>query len=165
VTEPTSPIAVPVPASEAPLTVFVWHPVYKGCDVASVRRETIDEIRRDQRAYLLALDGAERDEQSSLQSIMKLDDRWVAYDFGWTEADPAQLADRVIAVALEREKRQEMTPVRELRDSFTPVETAKGVRVDEDSIAHGLSIPRWAYLLITALVIAGLILGLVVSIF
>lgn len=149
-------------SAPSPSQIFVWHPIYKGRDVASVRREVLDEVRRDQRAYELSLEAAEQDESASLQAIVKLDSRWCAYDLGWTEANVDQLSDRVIAIELERERRQEMFPVREMRDSLTPVSTRHGVQAAaEESISGGPDIPRWVYVLVSVLVVIGLIALLV----
>jgi len=142
----------------SPGQTFAWHPIYKGREVESVHREVRDEIRRDQRAYELSLEAAEQDESASLQAIVKLDNRWCAYDLGWTEANVDQLADRVIAIERERERRQEMFPVREMRDTLAPVSTKHGVQIaEEKSISGGLNIPRWAYVVVTILVVIGLI--------
>ncbi|HWV34231.1 MAG TPA: hypothetical protein VNZ55_01285 [Thermomicrobiales bacterium] len=137
---------------------FTWHPVYKGHDVEKVRHELIDEIGRDQRAYALALDAAEKDEHGALQTIMTLDARWSDFDLGWTEADPAALAKRVLAVESERERRHEMIPVSDLRASLNRMDApASDQFADSDEVASGLHIPRWAYIAITVLVVLGLI--------
>jgi hypothetical protein len=141
--------------------VFSWHPDYQGCSVEKVRRDMIDEIRRDQRAYELALQAAEQNESASLQSIMKLDNRWSSYDFGWVEADPEQLTNFVMSVELERERRQEMVSVKSLRSALNPSPVASRVASDEGEIAEGLHIPRWAYLTVTILVVIGLLATLV----
>ncbi len=139
---------------------FAWHPGYKGRSVDSVRRELVDELRRDQRTYELSLQAAEQDEHASLQAIVKLDNRWCDYDLGWTEANVDQMADRVLKVEQERDRRQEMFPVKEMRDSLAPVSTAPGVQPAgnaEDGVASSAGMPRWAYILITVLVVIGLI--------
>ena len=137
---------------------FTWHPEYKGRTIETVRRDLVDAIGRDQRAYALALDAAEKDEHGALQTIMTLDARWSDFDLGWTEADPAALANRVLAVESERERRHEMIPVSDLRASLNRMNApiADGF-ADSDEVASGLHIPRWAYIAITVLVVLGLI--------
>ena len=144
-------------AAAPPSQSFIWHPVYEGRTFESVRRELLDEIRRDQRAYELSLEAAEQNEHASLQAIMKLDNRWCAYDLGWTEANVEQLADRAMQIEIERERRHEMFPVNEMRDTMPPVSTAAGVQPAGEEVARSLGIPRWAYLAVTVLVIIGLI--------
>ena len=149
-----------VPAGQS----FTWHPVYAGRTFDSVRRELLDEIRRDQRAYVLSLEAAEQNEHASLQAIMKLDNRWCAYDLGWTEANVEQLAGRVLQIEIERERRHEMFPIKEMRDTLPPVSTAIGVQPVSEDVARSLGIPRWAYIAVTVLVIIGLI-ALLVQVF
>lgn len=144
-------------ASAGEIQEFTWHPVYKGHDVEKVRHDLIDEIGRDQRAYALALDAAEKDEHGALQTIMTLDGRWSDFDLGWTEADPAALANRVLAVESERERRHEMIPVSDLRASLNRMDAPASRFADSDDVASGLHIPRWAYIAITVLVVLGLI--------
>lgn len=151
-------------APSLPNQTFVWHPVYKGRTYESVRRELLDEIRRDQRAYELSLEAAEQNEHASLQAIMKLDNRWCAYDLGWTEANVEQLADRAMQVEVERERRHEMFPVKEMRDTMPAISTAPGVQPAGEEVARSLGIPRWAYVAVTVLVILGL-LALLIQIF
>lgn len=151
-------------APSPPNQTFVWHPVYKGRTYESVRRELLDEIRRDQRAYELSLEAAEQNEHASLQAIMKLDNRWCAYDLGWTEANVEQLADRAMQVEVERERRHEMFPVKEMRDTMPAISTAPGVQPAGEEVARSLGIPRWAYVAVTVLVIIGLI-ALLIQIF
>ncbi|MGI8485660.1 MAG: hypothetical protein ACR2OU_15535 [Thermomicrobiales bacterium] len=146
------PVAT-VPQSQT----FMWHPVYKGRTFESVGRELLDEIRRDQRAYELSLEAAEQNEHASLQAIIKLDNRWCAYDLGWTEANVEQLADRAMQIEIERERRHEMFPVKEMRDALPPVSTATGVQPASEEISRSLGISRWAYIVVTVLVIIGLV--------
>lgn len=97
----------PGPIIEA-VTEFEWHPTYRGQPVERVRRDLADEIGRDQRQYALSLEGAEQAEFESLSSVVELERRWGQYDFGWTEVNAQELADRIVAFELERESRQDL---------------------------------------------------------
>lgn len=103
---------------------FTWHPVYKGRLVNDVRDELIRDIGADQRAWNLALEGAEEHEADALETVKRLEKRWAEFDLGWAEADPAALADRILAWEWERERRQELFPYDEMRtatqDAATP---------------------------------------------
>ena len=83
--------------------------------IAPMRQELVDDISADQRAYELALEAAETKESDVLASIMALDKKWGQYDMGWAEADPGQLADRILEWRWEQEKRHELIPFAEIR--------------------------------------------------
>ncbi len=100
---------------------FTWHPEYEGRIVADVRRELVEEITADQRAYEMALEAAEAKEADALQALLRLDKRWSDFDLNWAEADPGQLADKILAWEWEREKRHELFPYSEMRDSAPEV--------------------------------------------
>lgn len=87
---------------------FEWHPEYEGKTFESVRRNLIDEIARDQNAYHLALEQAEKKEHDAFNSIREIEKRWSEYDFGWAEVDPELLADRIVAFEQARDKQQVM---------------------------------------------------------
>ncbi|MGB3329383.1 MAG: hypothetical protein WBA46_10545 [Thermomicrobiales bacterium] len=158
---PSTPSAATVDAGTP--TYFAWHPVYQGRPVDSVRREVLDDLRRDQRAYDLALQAAEQNESASLQSILKLDNRWSPFDLGWTEADPAQLASYVVAVELERERQQRMASPKELRAQVAVPAIAHAGPVVDDAMPStgGFVIPRRWQVIISVLVVLGLIALLV----
>ena len=99
---------------------FTWHPVYKGRLVNDVRDELIRDLSADQRAWNLALEGAEEHEADALETVTRLEKRWADFDFGWAETDPAALADRVLAWEWERERRQELFPYSEMRAAAEP---------------------------------------------
>ena len=99
---------------------FAWHPTYQGRTVRAVRHELRLEIGRDQRQYGLAMEGAEEHEQTALASVIEIDRRWAAYDFGWSEVDPGELADRIVAFEWERERRQQLFPFDEFRQELAP---------------------------------------------
>lgn len=94
---------------------FAWHPTYQGRTLRQVRDELRTELSRDQRAYNLAMEGAEEHEQQVLASVIEIEKKWSAYDFGWAEADPAELAERIAAFEWEREQRRELFPFDEIR--------------------------------------------------
>ena len=94
---------------------FTWHPEYAGRLVVDVQQELVRDITADQRAYSLALEGAEEHEADALATVMRLEKRWSPFDLNWAESDPAALADRVLAWEWAREKRQELFPYSEMR--------------------------------------------------
>ncbi|MGC4190603.1 MAG: hypothetical protein QM589_05115 [Thermomicrobiales bacterium] len=161
----SSPSATPSGGTRA---FFAWHPVYQGRDVESVRRDLADDLRRDQRSYDLALQAAEQDESASLQTIIKLDNRWSPFDLGWTEADPAQLSDYVLAVELERDQQQRMASPKELRAQVAlPAIAHAGPAVSEEASPASAGFPigrRWQ-VIVSILVVLGLIALLVAQLF
>lgn len=96
---------------------FVWHPTYAGKSYAEVLSALTDEIRRDQKSYELAMDGAEAAEGDALTTVVDLERRWSVYDFDWAEMDSATLASRILAYNVACEERQEMIPFSEYRAS------------------------------------------------
>jgi hypothetical protein len=111
------------PVEPAANATFVWHPQYAGRTPDDVRAELTDEIARDQRAYQLALEGAEHSEAASLTSIMDIEKRWGSYSFDWADLDPQLLAGRIVEFELAREQRQELFPFAEYRDTVAPATT------------------------------------------
>ena len=103
-------------ADPAGHTTFRWHPAYAGRSADDVRRELAEEIARDQRAYELALEGAEQSEHASLSSVMEIEKRWSMYSFDWADTEPQALAARIVAFELERERRRELFPFAEFRE-------------------------------------------------
>jgi hypothetical protein len=95
---------------------FTWHPEYAGRLVLDVREELVREIGADQRAYALAMEAAEAREDDALASVLRLERRWGPYDLNWAEADPGQLADRIVQWQWARERRQELFPFSEVRE-------------------------------------------------
>jgi hypothetical protein len=117
----------PRPVDPATETTFAWHPQYTGRTPDAVRRELAEEIARDQRAYELALEGAEHSEHDSLSSVMEIEKRWGSYSFDWAELDPQVLADRIVDFELAREQRRAMFPYAEYRErSEGPSAQARG---------------------------------------
>ncbi len=99
---------------------FTWHPQYAGRTVFDVRQELVNEISADQRALALTLDAAEAREDDALESVLRLERKWSPYDLNWAETDPGELADRILAWEWERERRHELFPYSEMRDSQAP---------------------------------------------
>jgi hypothetical protein len=95
---------------------FTWHPEYKGRLVLDVREELVRDISADQRAYALAMEAAEAREDDALATVLRIEKRWSPYDLNWAEADPEQLADRILQWEWERERRQELFPFSEVRE-------------------------------------------------
>lgn len=112
----------PAGSSDDPIYTFAWHPVYAGQSVNSVRAELSKTLASDQRAYALALEAAEQHENDSLQTVIELERRWGPFDLNWAEADPNQLANRVVHVEWERERQREMLPVSVLRTAADPTD-------------------------------------------
>lgn len=100
-----------------PADEFLWHPAYKGKSAASVRASIVTELASDQRAHALTLEGAEEHEGDSLASIIALDRKWGPYDLNWAESSPEELADRIVAFELARERRQELISYAAYRDA------------------------------------------------
>ena len=96
---------------------FTWHPDYAGRLLVDVREELVREIAADQRAYALAMEAAESQEDDALVSVLRLEKRWSDFDLGWAEADPGQLADRILEWEWQREQRQELFPFSEMREA------------------------------------------------
>ena len=103
---------------------FTWHPTYQGKTLQQVREDVRIELQRDQRAYGLTMEGAEEHEQAVLASVIDLEKKWSEYDFGWAEADPAALADRIAAFEWEREQRRELFPFAEVRTAGSPASSS-----------------------------------------
>lgn len=101
--------------------VFEWHPDYRGRSVDTLTRDLAAEISRDQRAYELALSGADESEHEALASVVDLERRWSVYDFGWHEAQPDVLARRIVQFEWAREQRQEMISWNEYRNTTVAV--------------------------------------------
>lgn len=108
-------------ASTTGVTTFQWHPQYRGRSVDTVERELASEIAKDQRAYELALSGAEASEHDALASVMELEKRWSDYSFGWAELPPDELARRIVDFEQERERRQELIPYAQYQDEVAPL--------------------------------------------
>jgi hypothetical protein len=104
---------------------FTWHPEYAGRTLFDVRQELVANISSDQRAYALALEGAEEHEADSLATVMRLEKTWSEFDLGWAEADPGELADRILQWEWERERRQELFPYSEMRPAAPDTEAGE----------------------------------------
>ncbi len=112
------------PESEAPGGTFVWHPLYRGRSTVGVFAKIRAELARDQRAYALAMEGADEHEQDTLAAAVKLDRKWGPFDLDWATADPAEVAQRVVAFEQARDDAQELFPYRSYRDRITQAQPA-----------------------------------------
>lgn len=110
--------------------VFQWHPDYQDRRVEDVQREIAGEIARDQRQYEVALLGAEDSEYDALATVVDIERRWSAYDFGWNEADPNDLARRIVEFEWQREQRQELFSWQEYRNGSAGTRGTAGSRSD-----------------------------------
>ena len=98
---------------------FTWHPDYAGRLVLDVRQELMNDIGADQRALAMAMDAAEAKEDDALATVLRLERRWSPYDLGWAETDPGELADRILAWRWAQERRHELFPYAEMRETAT----------------------------------------------
>nr|MBA2276947.1 hypothetical protein [Chloroflexia bacterium] len=107
---------------------FEWHPEYRGQSVAAVRQSIRADLGHDQRAYALAIDGAEHAEHASLSTVIDLEKKWGAYNLDWSDADPDTLTEQIVAFERERERRRELFAWREQRrdQTVTPPPRAIG---------------------------------------
>ena len=119
---------------------FGWHPTYAGRTLDEVTASLRDELGRDQRAYALVLEGAEEQEGAALASVIDLERRWGAYDFGWAEAEPGELASRIAAFEWERETRQALFPFADYRRATPVSKPGPGVGAGDEP-----SRPWWAF--------------------
>ena len=122
---------------------FVWHPQYQGQTVAEVRARLLDDLRQDQRAYAITIDGPDENESEILVRVVGLEKKWGPYALDWATADPAAIADRAVAFERERDARRELFPYAEYRDRHAPVARsapAAGTAGDDEPAA-----PWWAF--------------------
>lgn len=105
---------------------FTWHPEYRGRTSENVERELADQISNDQRAYELALSGAEKSEHQALASVMELEKRWSIYSFDWPETSADELARRIVDFEMERNRRQEMISYEQYCEEAEPARQAAG---------------------------------------
>lgn len=134
---------------------FVWHPDYGGQTIAAVRAAIEADLSSDQRAYALALEGAEQHENDALQSTIALDRKWGPYDLNWAETDPAALADRIVAFEQERERRRELIPYAAWRAAASPAQPTVAAGAGPGPAAKPTTPPAW---LMAAIVIAIVVL-------
>jgi hypothetical protein len=101
---------------------FTWHPHYKGKTLAQVAAAIHGDLESDQRSYALVLEGAEAHENQVLASVLDLEKKWGIYDMDWATADPTDLANRIAAFELERDRRHDLFSYDEYRRSHTLTE-------------------------------------------
>jgi hypothetical protein len=102
--------------------------VYAGKSYAQVRSDLIEDISRDQRAYALAMEGAEASEHDSLTTVVELERRWSDYEFDWAETDATQLADRILTFEKVCEERKEQMSFADYRATGALLETPKAAQ-------------------------------------
>jgi hypothetical protein len=127
--------------------------------VAEVRDELRAEVTRDQRAYALAMEGAEQDESKVLASVLALEKKWGRYDLDWATADPAALAETIAAFEVERERREALISFAEYRASLGPP-AADAPASSEGPSLGGRTVPLLtaaALLLVAVLIVAWLL--------
>ena len=142
---------------------FEWHPRYGGRTVRDVHQELKNEIERDQRAYGLVIEAAERDEKATLVTVIELERKWGAVDMDWATANSTELADRVVAFEQERERRRELFPYAEFRasrDRLMRAAPAPGRRADAVGGAVGSRSRLIIGLLVVAVVVVVVLLAL-----
>jgi hypothetical protein len=101
---------------------FTWHPLYAGRTLFDVRDELVADISADQRALAVVMDAAEEKEDDALAKVLEIEKRWSPYDLNWAETDPRQLADRILEWRWQQEKRHDLFPFSEMRESSPPPE-------------------------------------------
>ena len=136
---------------------FSWHPEYRGQSVAEVRQRIHADVAHDQRAYTLAMEGAEEAEHASLSAVIDLEKKWGAYNLDWASADADVLADEIVAFERERDRRRELISYREYRHERAATPPARAI----GGMTTGTSNPgiRWgAALVILVIVVVVLLL-------
>ena len=129
---------------------FTWHPVYAGKTYAQVQNELASEIGRDQRAYKLAMDGAEASEHDSLITVVELERRWSEYEFDWSEMDAKALAQRIVTFEQECERRQERLSFADYRASGALLEDTS---VQQESSGSNIPVLKIGLALLAVLVV------------
>ncbi len=109
---------------------FEWHPVHAGKTYRQVHAELVQDITRDQRAYKLAMDGAEGAEHDSLTTIVELERRWSTYEFDWAETNASDLADRILKFEQACEERREAMSFADYRASGALVSDERPAAVE-----------------------------------
>ena len=136
--------ADPDPSSEQ--SRFVWHPQYRGQTVAEVRAALLDDLRSDQRAYAITIDGPPENESEILARVVGLEKKWGPYALDWATAEPAAIVDRAVAFERERDARQELFRYAEYRERNAPVAQSRGAGTGSGSDASDASdAPWWAF--------------------
>ncbi len=138
---------------------FTWHPNYRGQTVDGARNSIRADLAHDQRAYHLAMEGAEHQEQATLASVIDLEKRWGTFNLDWAEADVDVLTDEVLAFERERERRQELFAYRDYRrerPTTPPARAAAGMA----GMTTATSSPgiRWGAIIAVAVVLVVILL-------
>jgi hypothetical protein len=153
-------------SADAADAVFAWHPRYQGRTLRQVRDELTAAAARDQRAYALAMEGAEEHEQATLATVVELEKKWGGFDLDWATADPAELAAKVAAFERAREDRRELIPYAAFRLSLEEPSTAanRDRRQTISSAARfGLAPSRGLFLILLVIGLIAVVLYLALS--
>ena len=133
---------------------FAWHPEYRGQTVEQARNSIRADLAHDQRAYHLAMEGAEHQEQAALASVIDLERRWGTFNLDWSEADVDALTDEVLSFERERERRQELIAYRDYRQERpttpTPRSAAGMAGMTTATSSPGI---RWGAIIAVAVVL------------
>lgn len=119
---------------------FAWHPRYRDRTLREVRAEITQELASDQRAFALALEGAEQHEGQVLASVVPLEKRWGEFDWEWATTDATALGGRIAAFERERDRRRELFPYAEYRITAYPTTAPDDAPSDAPS-----GDPWWAF--------------------
>ena len=95
---------------------FAWHPRYGGKTLQQVADALREELERDQRAYRLALEGAEEHEHEVLAAVLDLEKKWGTFDLDWSIAEPVELAGKIAAYEMECDRRRELLAYQDFRE-------------------------------------------------
>lgn len=115
------------PAADAEITEatrFDWHPDYRGRTVGEVRATLLDDLRSDQRAYALTIDGPPENESQILVRVVGLEKKWGPYALDWATAEPGEVIDRAIPFEVARDRAHELFPYNRYRDRNAPARPA-----------------------------------------
>ena len=141
---PQQPASASASATASGDDRFAWHPQYQGQTVAEVRARLLDDLRQDQRAYAITIDGPDENESEILVRVVGLEKKWGPYALDWATADPAAIADRAVAFERERDARRELFPYAEYRDRHAPV-ARPGPATTNTSGDESAAAPWWAF--------------------
>ena len=142
---------------------FAWHPRYQRRILRQVRDELTAELARDQRAYALAMEGAEEHEQETLASVLELEKKWGGFDLDWATADAPDLAATVAAFEHAREERRELIPYADYRSRRDGARAATDqIRAQSSSPAAWLRLSQSRAPLLVLLLVVVLIIVIVV---
>ena len=139
------PAAPSDPDASSDQSRFTWHPQYRGQTVAEVRAALLDDLRSDQRAYAITIDGPAENESEILVRVVGLEKKWGPYALDWATADPAAIVDRAVAFERERDARQELFRYAEYRDRNAPARSSGAAAGSRSDAGEASDAPWWAF--------------------